>query len=390
MGGLQRLPSIEIPQFMSAPLAILITFDQLPLRGFGCYGNEWTDTATFDTFAAEGFVFDRAIAHRVLAAADAEPDALPCEWMQQLVHQGGQVLLLKEAESQLPCQLPVGLKVESIESPDGIPQSAVDLPFARLIAAGRQALTQLAASPVPTLLWLHSAGSGNDALPPVEAWDLYAEDVSDEPIDWSLLSDSELVAHPAIRAACLTLMDHWLGEFHQAILKTARPVLLQLLALSGSPWLDVPQRKPVPGSLAAADVQLPWILWEQTPAKGQRTWEPGRSAAIVQPADLGNTVLYWLGLSVADSENWPIVRNEVVDGRSCALTRGVDQLLSVWTPEDQIILPLTDLESGEQGEAGSVRCYRQPEDAWNVFDIAPNSQSRVDEVREMLRNARLS
>jgi hypothetical protein len=375
---------------MSAPLAILITFDQLPLRSFGCYGNEWIDTGAFDTFAAEGFVFDRAIAHRVLAAADTEPVAIPCDWLQRFAQQCGQVLLLKEADARLPDQLPVSVNVQAIESADEIPQSATDLPFARLITAGRHALAQLSGSSVPTLLWLHSAGLSDDALPPVEAWDLYAEDVSDEPIDWSLLSDSELVAHPAIRAASLTLMDHWLNEFRQSILEIARPVLLQLLALSGSSWLEVPQRSPIPGSLSAADVQVPWILWEQAAAGEPRTWEPGRSGALVQPAEIGATILHWLALSAADSGIWPIVRNEAAELRPYALTRGADRMLSVWTPEDQIIVPLADLASGEHGEGGHLRCYRQPEDAWNVFDIAPNSLPRVYEVLELLRNTEIS
>ena len=50
--------------------ALVVTFDQLPLRMLGCYGNDWIATPHFDRLSAESVVFD---AHFADATSHSQP-----------------------------------------------------------------------------------------------------------------------------------------------------------------------------------------------------------------------------------------------------------------------------------------------------------------------------
>ncbi len=364
-------------------LALVITFDRLPIAGLGCYGNEWVDTTAFDTLAADGFVFDANIAERL----PGDAAGISATWLGDVLLGGGRVTILREPDSGALPGLPEGCEVH--ESPAGVdpPAVATDMPFGRLIRAAQDWLCDPPTGNGPAVLWLHSGGLPEDCLPPPDAWDLYADEFAEDGIDWQSLSDADILLHPAIRAAYLSLMDHWLGELLTTVRGRTAPVLVQALGLAGWPWLPAMRRAPVLAGLEASRIQAPWVLWEHSPSGQARSWEPGRSAAIVQPCDLGATVLDWLRIPARSPTGghslWPVIRGSVPGVRDMAVTRSDEAACSVWTPEDQVVF--ADAFSTGSKEMSGVQRFLQPEDPWNVSDIASQSAERVEEVTNWLR-----
>lgn len=368
-------------------LALVITFDRLPIAGLGCYGNEWVDTTAFDTLAADGFVFDTNIAQRLPGDHDSVA-GISAEWLAEVHGAGGCITVILEPDSGALPGLPEGCDVRESEAGLDPPAAATDMPFGRLIRAAQDWLCDRPTGNGPAVLWLHSAGLPEDCLPPPDAWDLYADEFAEDGIDWSALSDADILLHPAIRAAYLSLMDHWLGELLTTVRERTDPVLVQALGLAGWPWLPAMRREPVLSGLEASRIQAPWVLWEQSSSGQARSWEPGRSAAIVQPCDLGPTVLEWLGIAGqagdAGQSLWPVIRGSVNEMRELAITRGDGPACSVWTPEDQVVFADVSLSAGSS-EGSVAQRFLQPEDPWNVSDVASQSAERLQEVSGWLR-----
>lgn len=383
-----------------APLAVLITFDQWPIAALGCYGNQWVDTSAFDHWAADGFVCDNAIAERLLSDANRDQPAFDAAGLLALVDRGVTLRCWRESAATPLAGIESQLPVTIVPSGDGLPETPSDLPLARLLSAVQSSWGELAHAATPTVVWLHSAGLADDCLPPVSAWDLYAEESGDGVPDWSDVSDADLVVHPAVRAAAVTLMDHWLGEFQQRLQTLACPVLLQVLGLNGEEWLAVERRLSVPGGLAAMRVKLPWIVWEQGENGTPRAWEPGRTAAIVQPGDAIPTIAHWLSSETqaapsqtalpASTERglWPLILGETNRHRAWAITQGDDGLASIWTPSEQVIAPEANLDASaapcDANElSAEFRRYWQPEDPWNMFDTSSDAADRIVEVLQL-------
>ncbi len=368
-------------------LALVITFDQLPVAGLGCYGNEWVDTTAFDTLAADGFVFDANIAQR-LPGEHESGAGISAEWLAEVQSAGGCITVIREPDSRALPGLPVACDVRESEAGVDPPATATDMPFGRLIRAAQDWLRDRPTLNGPTVLWLHSAGLPEDCLPPPDAWDLYADEFAEDGIDWQSLSDADILLHPAIRAAYLSLMDHWLGELLTTVRERTDPVLLQALGRAGWPWLPATRREPVFAGLEASRIQAPWVLWEQPPPGQARSWDPGRSAAIVQPCDLGPTLLEWLGIPanapISGQSLWPVIRGSVNEVRDLAITRGDGPACSIWTPEDQVVFVDVSLSTGSK-EVSGVQRFLQPEDPWNVSDVASQSAERIEEVTDWLR-----
>ena len=380
-----RVPLRFMPELLpssAARLAIVISADQWPLGGLGCYGNDWVDTTAVDTLAAHGFVCDRCFAHAVTSPAEAAaPVFSELEgWLQA----GGHCRILETSDvSPFPWHgdLPAPtVRRTTIDVGEQAPATAADLPFAKLMKAALRELADWSVDPKSSVLWLHSAGLPEMCLPPIDAWDLYAEEFSDSPTDWTQLSDEDLAQHPAIRAAYLTLMDHWLGEFLQAVEALGLPVLVQFIAFRGSPWLTVLQQHSIPGHLAASRIEVPWLVKPYGPVVSGDDWQPGRSPALVQPADLVPTMLDWLADRTGERGLWPLIQNERAELRSLVETRGLDGALSLRTSAEQIILTAGAQTSGPPFESSAVQRFWQPEDPWNVFNCAGESMARIAEV----------
>ena len=203
--------------------------------------------------------------------------------------------------------------------------------------------------------------------------------------------------HPALRAAYLSLLDQWLEQLTSRFRNRPESILLQVCGVGGGRWLPSISSTPLPGRLDAASIQAPWIVWESPRSQGSTGWDPGRSRAMVQPGDLGPTTLEWLGLAGGSSNPaaaespgysgasvWPLIRGELTALRPWVKTTSAGDSFSVWSLHDQVIFDAAPLPDGIV-ESAHVQRFRQPEDPWNAFNVAGESQVRVAEVIQGLR-----
>lgn len=342
---------------------IIVSFDRLPCAGLGCYGNEWIDTPGFDALAAEGFVFDHHLAEEVRGdtAGLTHRPRLEAGWLAALRDRGVATTLLHEPHSELVVDPKAFAVVRDCGGEDGLQVAANDLPFARLVQRATAVLTE--SSPSDRLLWLSSAGLPDGCRPPEGALDLYIEEFAQHEIDWEALSPEAFGRHPAIRAAYLSIIDHWLGQLREAIGKLSDPALLIVIGCEGLIWQPVPRRYSTPGGLETQCTESPWLLWANNGSVS-----PGRSAALVQLSDLPPTVAEWM--SSTDSQPstlnfqlslWPLIRGERTTHRETAVTRGSDGATSVRTATESVVSP---------PNATDARAFLKPEDAWDVNDVA--------------------
>ncbi|MBI1347504.1 hypothetical protein GC163_14590 [bacterium] len=361
---------------------VVVTFDHWPLHSLGCYGNEWVDTPTWDELATTGFVFDRHVAS-LTGLSDVGPAAVSADWLQSVLENGGRVIVLREAEARPLTDLPTGCEVHL--APQGVtpPESPHDLPFAKLLATADPFVT--APLDRPTLLWLHSAGVSFDSVPPADLWEHYADEFSADDFDWEQHDPDVIARHPAIRAVYVTMLDFLLGELWKRLKTQPESQLFSCSALAGLPWLDVSRRQGVHSGFSAPELLAPWVVWEKaaTTAEENVNWVPGRSSALVQPTDLGPTMLHWLGLKDGSSHSgghvWPLILGEVKRLRTHVLTRDASSAaVAVWTEQDQTLFPAG--LTGETTDLAAVQHYLQPEDPWNVFDAASTSEERIQQV----------
>jgi hypothetical protein len=362
--------------------AIVVSFDRLPCAGLGCYGNEWIDTPGFDALAADGFVFDRALAEQVRGDTDGVTfgPRLDSGWIAALRQSGVTATLLHEPHSELVVDPSAFETVQDCGGEDGLDVAAADLPFARLV---RRA-TALLATPATgdRLLWLSSAGLPDICRPPEGALELYIEEFAQHEIDWDALSPEAFGRHPAIRAAYLSILDHWLGQLRDAIQKLTKPVLLIVLGCEGRIWQPVPRREPVPGGLEAQVVETPWLM-----ISNDGTILPGRSVPLVQLSDLPPTVVEWLSLGVSDAQLstvddqcslWPVIRGERTHHRDLAITRGANGIVAVRMVTESMVF------GGGPGDSSPARCFLHPEDAWEMNDVAASLPELVARVAAMV------
>lgn len=367
-----------------ARLAVLMTNDQFPLAALGCYGNDWVDTTSLDTLAAEGFVFDRCLANRIDESSHSTAESLATA-LREIQRQGIRVVVVEEAGLPSLAAILPGAEFRMCPAARIPPESATDLPFMALLNSGRELAIELAATPQPTLLWLRSAGASPDAIPPVDAFELYADELAEISTGELESEDEALIEHPALRAACVSLLDYQLGEFCTGLRKLACPVLVQWTAFQSWPWVSATRQAPVRGELDAAHIHVPWVVWEHRPGDDTVSWEPGRSAALVQTDDLPDTLTDWLIPHVSRTELggiWPLILSGKTELRDSAVTYGLQGAVSVWTPQDQVVfasLPQSDLS-----ELPDAQRYWQPEDPWNIFDASGDARPRLAEVAKFL------
>jgi hypothetical protein len=207
---------------------------------------------------------------------------------------------------------------------------------------------------------------------------LYVDEFADRSVDWSQLSSQERAGHPAVQAAYVTCLDHFLGELLQEIEPVAavRPVLLAVCGLYGGHWRTIPRRCELPPNLEAQRLRGVSIWWTG-PCSTSRAILPGRSPALVQPFDLLPTLAEWFELkhrTFRDGRSlWPLFGGQQQHVRDmAALPEGV-----LWTEQD-----VTVLTNAETSDPATVRYFLWPEDLWQANDLGPQLPETVaDRVR---------
>lgn len=350
-------------------LAIVLTCDRLPCPALGCYGNEWVETRHLDRLAAEGFVCDNHVVPWV--AASRNPwFADSAAWWLSLRQCGVQTVLIQEQRcaAELFADIPFDLR-DVVEGDD---QSLGDWPFGQLV---RRALGEIgtAQPDAKRILWLHAAGIPIPCRVPEQVEHLFVDEFVERGVDWSQLSPEERAVHPATQAAYVSCVDHCFGELFAAAQQQAgqQPVLMVVAGRQGGLWQSIPRRFSIPVELETQQMRTPCLWWTGTPSSA-RVILPGRSPALVQPADLGPTLGAWFGSSAApalDSGLWPLFDGQVPRLRDALVVANG----AVWTEHDVTLFP----DGGT--DLSQARRFLWPEDLWQVNDVAAITPDLVAE-----------
>ncbi len=358
------------------PLTVVLICEEFPLAALGCYGHEWIDTTTFDTLAAEGLVGDRVISPWV-PAYPRDVGAMVTSAGEAPMPSFAGWHLIREAAAR-PLQIPFGMTDEvlpEVVQPAATVEGLAWRQLFRRATAWLQSDHQIGAN--ARGLWLHSAGISAETLPPLDAWDLYADEFADEDLDGSDATDDRLLGHPALMAATVSLFDVALGEFVQAVKGLSIPVRLIFGALSGVDWPAVTRDPVIPPELTMSRLHVPWLVWEYDPTGTEPSWAPRRIASLLEPSDFLRMVDAWGASGWSTREGlWRAVRGEAVVSRAHVDTPGPAEAWSRITPQDQTIF-----RPAEPHQPAAVLAhYRLPEDRWNVFNLASQAATRAGEV----------
>ncbi len=261
--------------------AIVLTFDRLPLRFLGCYGNPWIETPNFDRLAARSVVFDQHFAENV------DPTAASHAWFNgcyqfprsrqrqqkqpsiaEMLRDTGITtrLVSEQTHGQAASMRPRFNQITEVIGRDGLEIDHADTPFGKLMDQAVGCLKALSCDDrTPWLLWLQSRGVPVPWIAPEAFATLYFDelagrklgttgpdfeiadlshtdtaqfDASDEFIlsggriglgpdraensvlDKCNLSDAEWRVSRAVYAGYVTLLDFWLGRLLDEIEQT--------------------------------------------------------------------------------------------------------------------------------------------------------------------------
>jgi arylsulfatase A-like enzyme len=385
--------------------ALVVTFDRLPLRMLGCYGNDWIATPHFDRLAAESVVFDANFTdattrtrpsvawwtgrHRLQSSpiqASESSDERPCGLGECLREAGVRTTLLAEACGEESIPLPVDFDESSgpVES------------FAELVAVAIQTLETCNDDESSTLLWLKLQdvpadwissrtwnGIGGEADPDSELTEVATllQQVGEKGFT-SITADERTLVRRAYGEYVMSL-DESLGRLlegchSQGLLDDC----LLIVAAGGGDDLgeqaDIGQAssQSLPSSLRGEIVQCP--LFVRIPNADAGT----RRRALVQTIDLAPTICDWFGMANHGFEGQSllqVVRGETEAVRDHLIIAG-DEAAAIRTVDFQLNQEISD----DSDEAAWL--FVKPDDRWDVLDVADQYPDVVARLSKMLAN----
>ena len=385
--------------------AICVVIDGLHAGMLGCYGNDWTATPAFDRLACEGFVFDQALidgptladfyraawqGRHALAPSIENPQALT---LPRRLRETGIATSLWTDEPRL-ARLPGCEDFDAVEQldfelPSG-PAEEWDLTVAaQLFAAAADGLPNLRP---PFLLWLHCRGPAGIWDAPLEMRQAFADEADiapyagSEPPHVVLAEDHDPDVALSVRwsyAAEVAVVDRCLEALVAAIAAAGLTdsTLSSVQACRGFHLGEHRLIGPPDASTRLHEelIHVPWLL------RLPNELGPGRSQALVQPADLAATLQDALGLpasSASGASVLPLIRGEqeTLRDRAClasASERGLRT--AAW-----YLRWHEAAAAGEPAPPASDTVYRlfsKPDDRWEVNDVENRLSDLIDPLR---------
>lgn len=359
---------------------IVLSFDRLPKKLLGCYGNALIETPGFDRWAAESIVFEEHYAEDVRTEVASHAwwtgcyhfprDASLFDGRRQLfdVLSAQQVTFrfLVEKPERHPV-VPNPERVEAIrikgdDDPEADPEEA---PFAQLLFEGLKQIAELSSSKQPWLLWLKSRG-----LPNFLFESSFAKDATE--------------SHTPLREHCIEhveLLDDWLTYFFDQLEKQSalEQTCVILTAARGELLWDLPERVQIDPSIHPAVAQTPLMI--RLPGNIQGS----RRRSLVQSIDLPLTLLDLLGLDIAQIQMegrslLPLVRDEPTAERQYACFGSGPNTRAIATTE-YLLTHSTPPGSGDEAQA---KLFLQPEDFWLVNEVQDQHPDEVERLSATL------
>ncbi|MHB1035767.1 MAG: sulfatase family protein [Pirellulales bacterium] len=336
---------------------ICLVVDGLRAAALGAYGNTWIATPHLDRLAAEAFLFDQAVIesprledfcraswqglHPLVPQEESE--SLDPTLPQILAAAGIRPVLLTDERAVASHAAARGFSDIVRVEPAGearIADTIDETHLARFFAAATDWLTT---AHKPFLLWLHTRGMAEPWDAPLEFRNQYADEEDPEPPDLAEVPSEflpedhdpdELLGIAQAYAGQVSLVDLCVGGLLDWLTESplASDTLLVLVSPRGFPLGEHGRVGPCDEALYGELVHVPFLL--RFPDGMAAAC---RSQALVEPADLGSTLLDWLGLSASPFSGWgksllPIARDECETVRDHLCIAGGPHEVAIRTP----------------------------------------------------------
>lgn len=374
---------------------VCLVIDRLHVGQLGCYGNASIATPGFDRLAASGFVFDQALAESPELAEFYASLSSGGSLVERLAAAGVRATLITDEPSiaDLPWAAPLD---DVIHVPrDRSPQPAASLEETQLAKFFAVTSEWLQNTTEPYCLFAHCASLG-------EAWDApyeYRERYADEdepappegatPAACTLAEDydpDELLGYCQAYAGQVTALDTCLAALVEQLEQAPghERTLFVLVSPRGFPLGEHRHVGAVEAPPHAELVHIPWLL--RFPDEQGAS---DRSSALVQPCDLGPTLLDWLNLPNAAAPDTPgrsvlpIARGEIETLRDRAVVVA-GRWRAIRTPA-WFLLRAASTDAGAAADSSTtVQLFAKPDDRWELNDVADRCQSVVELLAPLL------
>lgn len=422
--------------------AIVLTFDHLPRRLLGCYGNTWIETPRFDRLAAGSVVFDACFAADLTvavreycgeaSAASTANSPWSATWrlsarsgppglLGRLQAAGVRTVLISETGSS-HAAAPRFDEVREVRGDDSPDAALSERPFARLAAAGVECLRSLAPNR-PSLIWLASRGVPSPWQPPREIAGVYWEEFFDaEPLRQTLAaalgddpaglpgqdaSDPEQFLARAIDrlpaagllrrgpapeleefqalncltyAACVSTIDAASGALFEALAPGADDLLFIVAGAAGDLLSEHPCVMRGCPPIVDALAHVPLIVKAGAGEAGG-----SRRGELVSTVDLAATLAEWFGCGEPPGGDvgslLPVVRGEASSAREEVFFEAAPIGWGVRTGEFSCLWGAMDGDGGPPSP-GRAWLFRKPDDAADMLDVADQYPAECESLAE--------
>ncbi|MBD3673779.1 MAG: hypothetical protein HUJ26_09675 [Planctomycetaceae bacterium] len=415
-------------------IAVVVSFQQLPLKLFSAYGSELGQTPHFDRMASRGVLFDQHFAD------DLGEDRLRHAWWDGMTtysaeneSNAGPSLAEQSASAGIECHLisdsppaeweiaPDGWDTTYLESSsDSVGES-----LSQLFSTAESILSEIRGRGAKAIVWIYSREMPSIPIPEMTFLELYlnelpqlsepetepsptAEDEEEtEDVEENAISEDERTAafelieetlslistenaEPeslhiktlnVLAAARLSEWDHELGKFFDRLepeIDAGRSVFfltsdrgLPLWESAVTQQLDRHQHS---GPIQEETAHLPLLLVHGNQDLGER------HGALTSPADLPASLLDWFGMSsdFPDGRSlWSLVRGDVEELHTHLTCRAGDWE-SLREPEWLLI---------RNRRKGIEKLYIKPEDRWQVLDVLSQYIDEADRLISLLNQS---
>ncbi len=395
--------------------AVVVTFDCLPFRFLGAYGNSWVRTPNFDRLAAESVVFHRHFASWVGQPESGVPwwtvsgrDVLKGESsvalmqerdgaaLEQLKSAGVRTLWRGEARDRR--SLPADRAFESravFLGEDSLQGTAESTSWIQMAGEAQRLIPRLHRTfRAPWLLWLQSAGLPAPWSAPLD-WALKYLDFEADDDDSKALRTVQRLCDPrqsgtwtdlewkfsrGLAAGYVTLIDAGLGLLLDALDASPGMERTLLIVMSGRGRVFMP-RPDMPTEfrpLLSESVLAP--LYIRRPDR-----VPERRQELVQCDALWPTLQDWFRLPVSDGGAPSLLNLDApTTAAKMAVTIAVDRTRAGLRTADHYLIARRDgLDATAEGASGA-RFFAKPDDFWETLDLASNRRDETEEQMALL------
>jgi len=386
---------------------VCLIIDRLHVGQLGCYGNAWIATPGFDRLAADGFLFDQALAESpeladfyaalisgVAARAQNEETAAQASLIERLAAAGVASTLISDDPTIADLPSSAGL-ADVIQVPcEGATDTAATLEETQLARYFAVAIEWLQSAKEPFCLFAHCGSLGATWDAPYEYRERYADEDEPAPPEGAAVpaltldedyDPDELLgicqAYAGQVSALDTCVAALVAQLEQA--PCGQRTLLVVMSPRGFPLGEHRRIGDVPMPPHAELSHVPLIVHfpDQTGASD-------RSPALVQPRDLAPTLLEWFGLPGAQGSSQespatigrsllPIARGEQDAFRDRTLV-ACGNWRAIRTPAWFLCVDSAGETSNASGNAVNAQLFTKPDDRWELNDVADRCQNVVE------------